>query len=532
MSSTSVRTSVLRIDDLIVAEGPVGDERILVPGFNVTVPAGEAVAVIGGRDGTAAFLDACTGRRRPQYGTIRVGSRPVGGGGRRAARDPLTVVAGSVRAVPNAEAVVVDARRASAPGDPGRLRALVRDLAERGTAVLVVADDAAAVQGVADRELPLDRAERRPADHQPTAPEPLRFKRSELLAGVADALTAAGVTPDRARLVARVLVDADARGHFSHGVGLLPMYLDRLARGGIRADAEVEWISAGGPVSVLAAHGGFGQVAAELAAATCARTAKESGVATVAVRGNNHIGMLAAYRHHFVEHGVIGLIFNISGPGVAAPGAARATLGNDAVCMIVPRGHDEPFVVDFATGRVASGKIRHAAQRGTTVPDSWLVDREGRPTTDPEELDRGGAVPVFGGHKGLGVALITEVLGGILGGGTISPRVHKQRAEPERAMDCAQLFIALDPAAFGDPPVDDLVNALHTAVASGYAAEPPLVHFPEQQERIAERRAEESGIPVPHSVAAALGWTAASPAGEGGGHSIDHRLQPAAAGKG
>ncbi|OKK12257.1 hypothetical protein AMK16_32050 [Streptomyces sp. CB00455] len=321
-------------------------------------------------------------------------------------------------------------------------------------------------------------------------------------------LAGAGVAAEHAALVARVLVDADVRGHFSHGVGLLPMYLDRLEHGGIDPAAEPEWISEGPAVAVLDAHGGFGQVAAELAAERCARQAAETGLAAVAVRGNNHIGMLAAYRGHFVRHAVVGLVLNISGPSVAAPGAGRPTLGNDAVCMVVPRTGQRPLVVDFATGTVASGKIRHAAHRGETVPATWLVDREGRPTTDPEELDRGGAVPVFGGHKGLGVAVITEVLAGILAGGTVSPLVHKQRAEPDRPMDCSQLFLALSPSAFGDPPVDELLAVLSGAVAAGYPQGAPPIHLPEQQEELAESAARDHGVPVPASVAARLGWTA------------------------
>lgn len=226
--------------------------------------------------------------------------------------------------------------------------------------------------------------------------------------------------------------------------------------------------------------------------------------------------MLAAYREHFVRHDVVGLVLNVSGPSVAAPGAGRPTLGNDAVCMVVPRAEGLPLVVDFATGTVASGKIRHAAHRGEQIPAGWLVDRQGRPTTDPEELDRGGAVPVFGGYKGLGVAVITEVLAGILAGGTVSPLVHKQRAEPERAMDCSQLFLALSPAAFGNPPVDELLAVLSGAVAAGYPQGPPDVHLPEQQEQLAEAVAREQGVSVPAAVVERLGWAMGeAPAGSG-----------------
>ena len=484
MSTATGARPVLEIGDLIVAEGRVGEERILVPGLDLVVRAGETVAVVGAPESASALLEVCTGKRRPQYGTLRKGKPD--------------------------EVVVVDGRVGGGNGPASeRLHETVRRHAERGAAVLVVAEDEAVIGDWADREVALGRR----ADPRPAA-ESVLFDRDELLGAVVGSLVDAGVATGRADLVARVLVDADVRGHFSHGVGLLPMYLDRLAQGGIKPQAEPEWVSDSGAVAVLDGRGGFGQVAAELAAGTCARKATETGVSAVAVRGNNHIGMLAAYRHHFAERGVVGLIFNISGPGVAAPGAGRATLGNDAVCMVVPRDEADPLIVDFATGTVASGKIRHAAHRGVRVPEGWLVDRQGRPTTDPEELDRGGAVPVFGGHKGLGVALITEILAGVLGGGTISPRVHKQRAEPERVMDCSQLFIALDPAAFGDPPVGELVDALCAAVSSGYTGRPPAIHLPEQQERAAELRAATEGIPVPVAVAAALGWRQdASPAG-------------------
>ncbi|MFE2309325.1 Ldh family oxidoreductase, partial [Streptomyces sp. NPDC059411] len=378
---------------------------------------------------------------------------------------------------------------------------LARTAARHGDAVLLVTADAETAR-TADRVVALDAPVRAKQPEEPEA----RFTVAALTDAATGSLTDSGVDAERAALVAGILVDADVRGHFSHGVGLLPMYLDRLAKGGIDAAAEPVWVRDEGPVQVLDARGGFGQVAAELAAATCALRAAESGLAAVAVRGNNHIGMLAAYREHFVRHGVIGLVLNISGPSVAAPGAGRPTLGNDAVCMVVPRADERPLVVDFATGTVASGKIRHAAHRGDQVPDTWLVDRQGRPTTDPEELDRGGAVPVFGGHKGLGVAVITEVLAGILAGGTVSPLVHKQRAEPERSMDCSQLFLAFSPAAFGNPPVDELLAVLSGAISAGYPHGAPPVHLPEQQEELAEAAAREHGVPVPASVADQLGW--------------------------
>ncbi|MEU8522622.1 Ldh family oxidoreductase [Streptomyces sp. NPDC048577] len=515
MTETAGRRPVLRVADLIVAEGPEGAERILVPGLTTAVAAGEIVAVLTDDPVSgAALTDVLGGLRRAQYGVITVGD---GGRARRVApaRPSGVTVLRIGRPAPVARpsappVTVVDATSPAALAAAGGAFAdeaaeAARTAARSGSAVLLVTTDPEAA-AAADRFVHLNRPPR-PGSTGRT-PEPAAgFTIEALTEAATGSLTGAGVPAERAALVARVLVDADVRGHFSHGVGLLPMYLDRIERGGIDPAADPEWITEGGTVAVLDAHGGFGQVAAELAAERCARRGAETGLAAVAVRGNNHIGMLAAYREHFVRHGVVGLVLNISGPSVAAPGAGRPTLGNDAVCMVVPRTGQRPLIVDFATGTVASGKIRHAAHRGERVPAEWLVDRQGRPTTDPEELDRGGAVPVFGGHKGLGVAVITEVLAGILAGGTVSPLVHKQRAEPERPMDCSQLFLALSPTAFGDPPVDELLSVLSGAVAAGYPQGAPPVHLPEQREELAESAARNHGVPVPAAVAERLGWT-------------------------
>jgi len=197
---------------------------------------------------------------------------------------------------------------------------------------------------------------------------------------------------------------------------------------------------------------------------------------------------------------------NISGPSVAPPGAGKASMGNNAVCMISPAGPDgSPLISDFATGTVASGKIRDAAARGRQVPAGWLVDAAGRPSTDPHALDSGGAVPVFGGYKGLGVSVIVEVLAGMLAGATISPLVHKQRQEPDRAMDCSQLFVGFDPAAFDAGDLAVLGERLRTAVAAGYRGNLPEVYFPEQQERRRERAAATIGVSVPLALATTLG---------------------------
>ena len=261
---------------------------------------------------------------------------------------------------------------------------------------------------------------------------------------VAQLLTESGLARPDASSVARVVVDAEVRGHASHGFQMLPVYLARIRVGGIRADYSPRWLTDTGPVAILDGDGGPGQPVMDLAAARCAERATTLGIAAVAVRNTNHVGMLAAYRTPFVERGVVGLIANLAGQSVAPPGGRRATLGNHAVCLIVPKGDDEAFSIDQALGAVACGKIRVAAAAGRAIPDGWLLDATGSPTTDARQLDLGGAVPVFGGYKGLGMLLMVEVLAGVLGGGSvISEDVRRQRLHPGEVMGCAQLLIGL-----------------------------------------------------------------------------------------
>lgn len=490
MADAAPSTAEIDVIDVVLSTGPRGRETVVLAGLTIAVRKGECVALeVGDAEARAALVDILAGRRRPLYGTVRPDAEklPV-------IRPGAAVTAGGpcvVTAVP--DPISPDPISPDPAGWYEQLRTL-------RTAVLVIGS-AEALTGVpAQRRLRLENGYA-----QALAGDDIRVASTELRERVTEAIAASGADQDTAGRVAEVLVDADVRGHSSHGVQLLPMYLDRVAHGGIVPSAAPRWVRRDGAVRVLDAMGGFGQVAATMAAQECATVAREYGIAAVGVRGNNHIGMLAAYREPFLRAGIVALILNISGPSVAAPGAGKASMGNNAVCLISPGlVEGAPLISDFATGTVASGKIRDAAFRGRRVPAGWLVDAAGNPTTDPHALDAGGAVPVFGTYKGLGVSVIVEVLAGMLAGGTISSLVHKQRQEPERAMDCAQMFIGFDPEAFGAADLPALTERLRGTVEASYGQCVPEVYFPEQQERRREREAAERGVSVPAAVAAQL----------------------------
>lgn len=460
---------VLSLRDVVVTRGRKGAEEIVLAAVDLAVAASEVVTIGVEHDNDAELVsDVLAGRRRPIYGVIeRHGAVRVV---RLPAQSPTPVI----------------------------------PLRPDGHALVVVGGALSVNQVPADRSFTLSGGAL-----VATVPEP-RWPRADLHDAVTRLLTRHGCPESHAEVVARVLVDADRCGHPGHGVGLLPVYLERLRRGGIDAQAQPRLLADSGVVAVLSAQGGFGQVAAWEAAERCAAAAERTGLAAVAVRHTNHVGMLGAYREPFVRHGMVGLIMTISGPSVAAPGGAGATIGNNAICLVAPGDGAETFVADFATGTVACGRIRTAARRGEPVPEGWLIDRHGRSSRDPADLDDGGAVPVFGDHKGLALSMIIEVLAGVLGGGTTSDQVHRQRREPERAMDCAQLFVGFSPPAFLVEGTSDLLDGLKRAVAGGQPAGREA-QFPGDRESRHARDADRRGVPVPAEVVDLLGLLSAGP---------------------
>lgn len=195
--------------------------------------------------------------------------------------------------------------------------------------------------------------------------------------------------------------------------------------------------------------------------------------------------MLAAYRHAFHSDSVIGLLLNISGPSLSPPGGRGLALGSNAVCLVVPRASEEPFCIDLGTGVVSLGKIRSLLHTSTSVPEGWLLDREGKPSLELSALAGGGSVPLFGGYKGLCISLIVEFLSGALAANTISPLVNKQRASPERSMDCSQMFLAFSPRHFGMPDLEGALEGLRKSVRGSYPDSIPDIWFPDQMEEAA-----------------------------------------------
>ncbi|GAA5066102.1 LDH2 family malate/lactate/ureidoglycolate dehydrogenase [Thermocatellispora tengchongensis] len=234
-------------------------------------------------------------------------------------------------------------------------------------------------------------------------------------------LGAAGASVEAGRIVAGSLVEANLVGHDSHGVRRLGPYLDAVAAGVIVPAARPEEVRTAGASAVVSGNRGFGQPAARLAVEVASRLAAHHGTATVAIRECNHIGRLGEYAAALAEAGMIGIVLGNADPMVAPYGGRERRLGTNPLAWAAPRAEGEaPVLMDWSTAALAEGKVAVALARGEPVPEGAVVDRDGRPTTDPADLYRGGALLPFGGHKGYGLSVLIELAGGLLAGAGVS----------------------------------------------------------------------------------------------------------------
>jgi len=303
-------------------------------------------------------------------------------------------------------------------------------------------------------------------------------------------LRGAGVPAADAELVADSLVCADAWGHASHGVLRVPSYVARLRAGVMRAVTRVDVAVDAGAVAVLDGHDGVGQVIAAAAAREAVQRARTLGASAVAVRNSNHVGCLAYFTRMAAAQGCVALFASNASPAMAPAGGRAARVGTNPWSVAAPAPDGRAIVMDIANTAVARGKIHLARERGTRIPLGWAVDAAGVPTTDPERALAGLVLPMAG-HKGYAIAVLLDVLTGVLSGSAIGSEVAGPY-QAERRGGNGQLFIALDVERFLEPDTFvERVGRLIADVKSAPAAEAAdeILVPGELEDRAAERAA-------------------------------------------
>lgn len=251
-----------------------------------------------------------------------------------------------------------------------------------------------------------------------------------------------GAPPRHASLQARVLIDAELKGHPSHGLQRLPRLLRRAEKGLI--DPESAGTCSWRADAVLDVDGGrgFGPVVAMNALDQLDARRASTGIALAAIRNSNHLGMLAFYVERAAERGAIGIALSTSEALVHPHGGTRAMLGTNPLAVAVPTA-GRPLVLDLATSTVSMGKIHHHAATGKPIPEGWARDAEGRATTDAEAAKAGSLAP-FGDAKGYGLGLAIELLVAALAGSALAPDVHGT-LDSDNVCNKGDVLILVDP---------------------------------------------------------------------------------------
>lgn len=260
----------------------------------------------------------------------------------------------------------------------------------------------------------------------------------------------AGMPEADARLIADTLVQADLWGHQSHGVLRLGWYLDRLRNDVMRPVTAIETVVDAGAIALLDGRDGVGQVITMHATREAIRRARAHGVGVVGVRNSNHFGTCMYYTLTGANEGCVTLITSNGGPAMAPWGGRKKIVGTNPWSVAAPAGKHAPLVMDMANTGVARGKIYLARNRRLPIPLGWAINAAGAPTTDPQEAIDGIILPMAE-HKGYAIAVIVDMLSGVLtGGGFLSP-VHSPYKTTEKS-NCGHLLIALDIGVFQPLP--------------------------------------------------------------------------------
>lgn len=332
---------------------------------------------------------------------------------------------------------------------------------------------------------------------------------------------AAGTPAEHATTVAAHQVGANLAGHDSHGVALLPTYVQRIDRGHIVPSARPVVLHETPTTLAVNGQWGFGPVISEWTMARCIEKARSVHLAMATVREQSHVGRLADYPLMAARQGFIALMFCDSGqsPKLVAPfGGREARLGTNPLCIAFPSDLPGPVFVDMATSAVAAGKLMVARARKQPIPLGWVLDKHGRPTTDPNDYYDGGIMLPLGGpegHKGYGLSFAVETLASLLPGLGFG-------VDPQGRHNDGACMLVLDPAPF--MPTETF-KAEVAAFVRYLKETPPAedvseVLYPGEQEYRAEQRRRRDGIPIEDetwgriaAVAERFGLTAMLPQG-------------------
>ncbi len=337
-------------------------------------------------------------------------------------------------------------------------------------------------------------------------PDGARVSAPDLTAFCIAAMRKSGLGEEDARLTAEVLVSTDMLGTFTHGTRQLRGLLKNLRAGRLSASAREEVVAEGPAWAIVDAHYAMPPAVSYRAMALAIGKAKTAGIAYVGVRHSSHFGAAGFYANLAAQHDMFGLSMCNVDPCMTAPGARGRVLGTNPIAFAAPAGAEKPVFLDIATSAVAATKIYAAKSLGAPIPDNWLVDEDGLPTSDYTHFPEKAVQVPMAGHKGYGLAVMVEILTAVLTGAAIMSQVNSWVSDSPEPTDEGHAFIALDigqimPLAEFKGRMDGMIREIKAAPLAKGAHR---IYLPGEIEWERREAALAGGILLPPDVVASL----------------------------
>ncbi len=336
--------------------------------------------------------------------------------------------------------------------------------------------------------------------------EPARIPAAELEKFIARAFEAVEIRSSDARAIAELMVQADVQGSEGHGIFRLPQYIRRIKGGAVNVNPRIRVAREAAGMALVDGDNGMGHLVMRYATDRAIEKARNAGVAWVGVRWSNHAGPASLYASMPLAHDMIGLYLAVGNANHLPPwGGLDMLLSTNPIAVAMPAGEEPAIVLDMATTVAAYGKVKTKAQRGETMPEGWMMDRQGQPLTDPRRANDGFLLPI-GGYKGYGLALVFGLLAGTLNGAAMGRDVVDFNADDTTPTNTGHVIVAINVAAF--QPVAEFKRSVDTLIRDLRNSErlPGVdrIRLPGDGARSAREDRLKNGVPLPASLAAAL----------------------------
>jgi L-2-hydroxycarboxylate dehydrogenase (NAD+) len=315
-----------------------------------------------------------------------------------------------------------------------------------------------------------------------------------------------GLPAEDARTVAQLMTEAELQGSDGHGIIRLVPYARRIRAGGVNVRPHIRITKEKAAMALLDGDNGMGHLVMAKATQIAIAKARHSGVAWVGACASNHAGPASLYPRMALEHDMVGMYFAVGNANHLPPwGGLDMLLSTNPIAVAVPAGSEPPVVLDMATTVAAYGKVKARAQRGEAMPEGWMIDRQGRPLTDPQRAEEGFLLPI-GGYKGYGLALVIGLLAGTLNGAAMGSEVVDFNHDDTTPTNTGQAILVIDPDAFGEVDafkarVDKLVRELR---ASERMPGVERIRVPGEQSHEKRIAHEREGLALPAALRAQL----------------------------